>query len=357
VTRDSLIAGYQRLRERLPASCNLTEFDAAVSRLMVLPHANGHFTQPIAPDVSPSVPPTRALSPEPTLAALGMTELTKATSCGALRPLDSATAALASLYTSAPPAPMYTSAPRTAPSAIIWHRLFAVWRSGAAKGKKARLIADLRPSNRRIPPPPHFTLPSFATALPWATCKWAAKLDLDSAYWSVAVSKELQEAMSTVLPDGTAVTWSCLPFGLSWAPYIFTVALDPIVAAARALGFHMAKYLDDFVVAAERREDCAAALAWLRRELHLLGFSVSEAKTSPEPTQRLVFLGLGVDLEEQVFYWPRDKAIRCAEEASALIDAASSNPHRRVPADRLRSFLGRLAFLATVCPPLALWQH
>ena len=163
--------------------------------------------------------------------------------------------------------------------------------------------------------------------------------------------------MTTRLPDGSPVEWSCLPFGLAWAPYVFTIALDPLVEAARVAGFMVAKYLDDFVIASPDYSDCDAGLRWLRRELTALGFSVSDAKTSTAPTQDLVFLGLGIDLEEKVFYWPREKALRCAEEAVALIDEAASSGRLRCSAPRLRSFLGRLAFLTSVCPPLALWRR
>ena len=226
------------------------------------------------------------------------------------------------------------------------------------KGKRARAIADLRAPNSRMPPPPRFSLPSFTTAIPWSTVGWVAKLDLDSAYWTVAVSEALQRAMTAVLPDGTVVSWSCLPFGLAWAPYIFTILLDPIVAAARSMGWSVAKYLDDFVVAAEEQADCAAGLAWLRRELSTLGFTISESKSSAAPSRRITFLGLGVDLEERVFFWPREKGVRCATEASDLAAFARRPGNRsRVPVNELRSFLGRIAFLTTICPPLAVWRR
>ena len=199
-----------------------------------------------------------------------------------------------------------------------------------------------------MPPPPPFTLPSVVeSSIDWKSVRWATKTDLDSAFWTLALSAAAAAAMTTA--DGRE--WAALPFGFSWSPFIFHTALDPVVAAMEAVGFTIVKYLDDFLLADADRARCADGTALLRSILSDLGFKVSVKKSSPEPEQRLVFLGVGLDLSMQWFFWPADKAARVADDARRFAEA------RRVPAAELQSWLGRVAFLCTVLPLLACWRR
>ena len=227
------------------------------------------------------------------------------------------------------------------------HRLFAVWRSGSNR-QRARLIADLRPFNALMPPPPPFTLPSVVDALPWHKVRYATKTDLDAAFWTLAVSQELAAAMTSA--DGRE--WAVLPFGYTWSPFIFHTCLEPVVAAMEVYGHRIVKYLDDFLVAEDDYDRCWQGTILLRTILSDLGFTVSRKKSCTEPQSRLVFLGMGLDLLNQWFFWPSDKAHRVSHDAATFLETPN-----RVPSGELRSWLGRTAFLATVCPLLACWRR
>ena len=333
VTHTSLLQGYARLRDRilqLKPDADLTAFDTAVQHVRDLPHDDeGFFTLPadLPSDATDTVPAandsTSRMSPDPSLHALGETERLDAVAAGALR-----------------------WARRRNGLRRCMHRLFAVWRSGTNR-QRARLIADLRPLNSLMPPPPPFTLPRVVDCLPWSTVRFATKTDLDSAFWTLALSAAAAAAMTT--QDGRE--WAALPFGFSWSPYIFHVALNPVPAAMEALGYAVVKYLDDFLLADADQLRCDRGTTLLRSFLTDLGFKVSAKKSSPVPEQRLVFLGIGIDLARQWFFWPADKAFRVADDARAFLAAG------RVAAADLQSWLGRVAFLCTVCPLLACWRR
>ena len=334
VTYRSLLDGYARLREVILArapTASIAAFDAAVDRLASLPNDGTDFDLPAElPTASTqSAPPAVAassspLSPDPLLDSCGQVELRDAMDAHALRRID---------------AGKVDSLPR------IRSRLFAVWRT---IGIRARLIADLRPLNRSLPPPPHFTLPSVIDALPWASVRWATKTDLVSAFWTIRVSARLAAAMSV-----GDYEWRVLPFGYSWSPFIFHSLLEPLIEAMRALGFALVKYLDDILVADADRNRCAEGTALLRQFLTDLGFTVSVPKSSPEPEQELVFLGMGLNLRDRWFYWPADKAQRVIDTASDFL----SSPSGVIRTRDLQSWLGRTVFLSTVCPLMASWRR
>ena len=229
-----------------------------------------------------------------------------------------------------------------------WHSLFSVWRSC---GLRVRLISDLRPTNAALPDPPTFTLPSPSDAI-WSDANWAAKVDLESAFWSIRAGDDLARAMSLILPDGTPAEWRSMPFGLSWAPVSFDAILNPLVSFLRAVhpDCRLYKYLDDFLITSPSRDTCALALSDLRQRLAALGFVVSDSKSDSEPHQSVEFLGVVLDFASKECSWPVRHARAVAELASAI-----DQPRAHLPL--LQRFLGKLAFLCQLCPILAVWRR
>jgi hypothetical protein len=144
-----------------------------------------------------------------------------------------------------------------------------------------------------------------------------------------------------------------MPFGWTWAPYIFDAALNPLIEFLRLrhpeVRFY--KYLDDFLVISPSRSSCAAAFADLWARLEELGFEVSKEKSSTEPVQEIEFLGVRLDFKDMESSWP----LRHAEAVRDLAQAIATNP--RPPLPIVRRFLGKLAFLAQLCPVLAVWRR
>ena len=275
----------------------------------------------------PSLPRFPHRSSDPALGELHAAEVQKAISVGAIVPLTSGA---------------------VHDTSRKWHSLFSVWRSC---GHRVRLISDLRPTNASLPVPPSFSLPSPADAT-WADANWAAKVDLEAAFWSVRAGDRLARAMSLVLPDGTPAEWRSMPFGLSWAPFFFDALLNPLITFLRAVHprcrFH--KYLDDVLVTSPDHDSCAAGLADLRRCFGDLGFVVSDAKSDDRPRRVVEFLGVILDFERKECSWP-------LRHATAVADLASSLDRPRVHLLQLQRFLGKLAFLCQLCPVLAVWRR
>jgi hypothetical protein len=237
------------------------------------------------------------------------------------------------------------------PRPRLWHKCFALLR---ADGVRLRLIADLRPSNERLPTPPPFTLDSHLSV---ADSKhlWAMKLDLSDAFWSIAVSPRMSARMAMSL-DGVPLQWSVLPLGLSWAPYVFHTVLEPVLPLVRSVApaeepVDLLKYLDDFLVLSPTPGLCTSVMSFLIDVLRYLRFRVSATKTSTSPVQVIEFLGMEVNLAARVFRWPADKASKVETFAREALRVGW------VRRGELAKFLGQLAFLCMCCPLLAVCRR
>ena len=103
--------------------------------------------------------------------------------------------------------------------------------------------------------------------------------------------------------------YTCLPFGLSSAPRIFTKVLKPIFATLRERGHSVLGYLDDTILLADSILDCEKAVTECVGLFQDLGFVVHEKKSVFEPTQSLMFLGFVLNsIDMTVTLTPEKKA-------------------------------------------------
>ena len=321
---------YERWREEVPAD-SLEAYDAALRELRELPHDGTDFDVPVPPDPKDSVPrppaqppPPRSVAADPALAAAGERSVEDLVQSGAL---------VEYLHDKPP---------------VVYHRLNAIAKSDGG----VRLIADLRQSNELQDDVPTFALPSFLDAARVRGARFAAKLDLKSAFYSVRVGEHAQRHFATVLSDGRQVCWRGMPMGWHWAPRVFSTILGPLRVLLAARGVALFNYLDDFLVVGPTAAVVERHLDELAERLHHLHFVVSAKKTSCTATRSLVFLGMGLDLTDKSFWWPPEKADKVAAEARFLAGARG-----RVPLVALQRFLGRLAFLCVVCPLAHAWRR
>lgn len=346
----------------MEAGACVSEFDRAMESFNSISHdEDGEFDGPaLRQDVHPDArslqrPQPRTMGP-PGGEELGIAEFRVAVECGALR--TRSRSGVDRIHESASePDPPVSDSSASSGWAIgvaqswseLWHPVLAVYRSSSNR-ERARLIADMRGINSLFPPPPSFVLPSFVNAIPWAQTKWAMKLDLVSAFWSLRMGPRLR-SMFNCVGKGEAFTWWGMPMGWSYAPLYFHTVLEPALAYVRALGWNCGKYLDDFIVAELTAQRCQAAFDCLREVIRRLGFIPCPKKTSVAPTQDIVFLGMGIDLICGYFYWPADKATRVIEWAQGAMGLS------HIRRDELQSWLGRTVFLSTCCPILSSWRR
>ena len=134
-----------------------------------------------------------------------------------------------------------------------------------------RPVINLNKLNEFIPPQ-HFKMEGIHTLKDLLRENdWLTKVDLKDAYFMVPIH-EIERKYLRFQVKGSYYQFTCLPFGLSCAPWVFTRTLRPVMAMLRELGVRLVTYIDDILVMAdspERSRDHTLALIFL---LENLGF-------------------------------------------------------------------------------------
>jgi hypothetical protein len=123
---------------------------------------------------------------------------------------------------------------------------------------------------------------------------WMVKLDLKDAYLSVPICLEHQPFLCFRWRS-ICYQFTCLAFGLSPAPRLFTKLLKPVVGALRRAGIRLVIYLDDIIFMNESREGVISDVSTAIDLLTSLGFLVNGKKSVLLPSQSLEYLGLLID--------------------------------------------------------------
>lgn len=203
------------------------------------------------------------------------------------------------------------------------------------KNGQMRPVINLKCLNQWVDAP-HFKMEGIATLKDLLKARdWMVKVDLKDAYFTIPIHPQHQQYLRFMV-SGHCFQFTCLPFGLSCAPWTFTKVMKPLMALLRAWGVRIIIYIDDMLILAESRELATQHLEVLLFLLEALGFIVNREKSHLCPSQELEFLGLLVDSQSLQLKLPSEKLSQIRKEAGLL--------HRKtvVSARQLSQFLGKL---------------
>lgn len=203
------------------------------------------------------------------------------------------------------------------------------------KNGQMRPVINLKCLNQWVDAP-HFKMEGIATLKDLLKARdWMVKVDLKDAYFTIPIHPQHQQYLRFMV-SGQCFQFTCLPFGLSCAPWTFTKVMKPLMALLRAWGVRIIIYIDDMLILAESRELATQHLEVLLFLLEALGFIVNREKSHLCPSQELEFLGLLVDSQSLQLKLPSEKLSQIRKEAGLL--------HRKtvVSARQLSQFLGKL---------------
>ena len=174
---------------------------------------------------------------------------------------------------------------------------------------------------------------------------WMTKVDLKDAYFAIPIHEEDRSFLRFSALD-CHFQFTCLPFGLSSAPWVFTKTLRPIITLLRELGVRLVAYIDDILVMAEspqRARDHTLGLIFL---LESLGFIVHPDKSITNPSQEIEFLGMQVHSKTMELRLPGQKLKKLRTETAKFTRSQTPPSAREV--SRL---LGKLNSVSQAVPP------
>ena len=217
------------------------------------------------------------------------------------------------------------------------------------KDGSQRPVINLKALNEYVSAP-HFKMEGIHTLKHLLrTGDWLAKVDLKDAYFSIPIHPDHRKFLCFPLGD-KVYQFTCLPFDLASAPWVFTKTLRLVAALAWELGMWVIFYIDDILLVAESKEklrDQVSAQVYL---LQCLGFTINKEKTVLELTQSLVFLGFTVDMTKMELSLPPDKLEKIRAEARKILKAEP------VSARSVARLLGKMS-ATTVIPPAPLFYR
>ena len=118
-----------------------------------------------------------------------------------------------------------------------------------------------------------------------------ASVDLKDAYFTIPVAKVYRKYLRFEW-KGNLYEFTCLCFGLSSDPRIFTKLMKPVVVCLRRQGYTLVIYLDDVLIIAESCSECLSALCDAIKLLTDLGFVINVDKSNLTLHKELNFWGL-----------------------------------------------------------------
>ena len=122
---------------------------------------------------------------------------------------------------------------------------------------------------------------------------WTVSLDLQDAYLQVPVHPSSRRYLRFCMGD-LVYQFRALCFGLSMAPQAFTRVMAPVSSIMHRHGFHILRYLDDWLVLGSTFQEIVRArdfLLWLC--LHL-GIVINLSKSSLDLSQTRDYLGMTI---------------------------------------------------------------
>ncbi|KZS10024.1 Uncharacterized protein APZ42_025607 [Daphnia magna] len=135
---------------------------------------------------------------------------------------------------------------------------------------------------------------------------WMVKIDLQDAYLTVPIfpshCKFLQFKWK-----GRVYEFTCLPFGLSSAPWGFTKILKPVVGFLRKNEIKLIFFLDNILILSPTKEKAKLDFNVAKELLEEIGFIINHTKSRATPGQTMEFLGLDVNSNNLSVSLPESK--------------------------------------------------
>lgn len=216
------------------------------------------------------------------------------------------------------------------------YRWFLVSKKGTTD---KRPVLNMKPGNIYVKYV-HFKLEDLKTTKDLAQRgDWAVRIDLKDAYLHVPVAKT-DRRFFRFRHRGKVYQWKCLAFGYRDAPRLFQKMMIEALRELREQGVRIVIYLDDILVLANSRDLCLEHRDLVVHRLLFLGFIINLEKSILEPTQRIHFLGVILDLLKMMFELPQDKLTCYRRRIKKLIKKAKrSKPFTLL---ELQSIVGTL---------------
>ncbi|XP_039303447.1 uncharacterized protein LOC120357343 [Solenopsis invicta] len=168
-------------------------------------------------------------------------------------------------------------------------------------------------------------------------------LDLKDAYHVVPVHKDHRKFLRFKFLD-KLYQFTCLPFGLSTSPYVFTKLMKPVMNHLRLRGIVTVIYLDDILFIHKSKKICQSNINYAKELMEHLGFIINYQKSSLIPSQECTYLGFKINSNTFCLELTDKKKIKIVELINQVYEGKRY---------RIRDIAKLLGTLTAACPAMA----
>jgi len=213
-----------------------------------------------------------------------------------------------------------------------------------------RPVINLKRLNEWVTPQ-HFKMEGMGTLKELLRVNdWMVKVDLKDAYFTIPIHLDHQPYLRFIVGQ-EHYQFTCLPFGLSCAPWAFTKVMKPVAIFLRSMGVRMVVYIDDILVMADTAAQVKTHLEALMFLLTSLGFVINMPKSVTIPTQQIEFLGMKVDSVSLQLSLPGEKLHHITMEVSQHLQKS------QVTARQVAQLIGKLHAASQAVLPAPLFYR
>ena len=184
-----------------------------------------------------------------------------------------------------------------------------------------RPVINLKPLNQLVQKI-HFKMENIRMALnSISPGDYMVSVDLKDAYFSVPIFQPHRKYLR-FLWSSRRFEFSCLPFGYSLAPRVFTKIFKPVMAYFRFLGFRVFIFIDDILLVASSYQECLDQLSIIKQTLQGLGFIVNVEKSQLIPVTEIHYLGFIINSILMKLQLPEGKLEKIISACTQLLAKA-----------------------------------
>ena len=192
------------------------------------------------------------------------------------------------------------------------------------KNGKWRPILNLKPINKRFIRPKPFRMETLRAITPLLRQgMWATSVDLADAYLHIPICQQHRRFLAFSY-QGQDFRFTCLPFGLSTAPRVFTRVTRAVLAHLRRRGLTVFAYIDDWLIVADSEAQASQATAYTISTLETLGWIVNTEKSQLTPSQQMIYLGASLDFTRGVISPSQERVSSLTRLSKGILSSPSS---------------------------------
>ena len=206
-----------------------------------------------------------------------------------------------------------------------------------------RPVIDLSALNRFLVIPKFSMETAESIRLSMPQGAWVVSLDLKDAYFHIPVRKGLRKYLRFAY-KGKVWQFRALPFGLSPAPWVFTMAVRELQVLAHRQGIFLHQYLDDWVIRHQSREVLERQRDYVLSLCESMGFMINPEKSELTPAQSFVFVGYQFHTDKAVVTPSQDRVQKIRVRAAPFLQGGPQT------ARRWQSLLGLLSSTEKLVP-------